>query len=334
MDETPNSRDLVTVVLDNCHKISARAAHIMAGIDDFISRNEKELSPENIEDMKVIKSSCGTLTDRIEGVLVSGKLQEVNSNQAEFAAYLTKIRHDLHNTINIIMGYTELLMLDFNNRGLAKYQETWSALMNEMKQIIEMSNELKAPEPPGGNEVIPMAELPEDEDLAIEGYEEFKKRVSILVVDDMSENRQILERYLRRIGFTRISLAEDGLAAMNMLKKHKFDIVLLDIEMPKMTGKELLPYIKEDMAKGNIMAIMISGYEGDEAVVECIALGAEDLITKPFNPELLRVRINSCVQRKWYRYKENIYRQRIDMVKKNLIRGYNLASILYTLWKI
>jgi len=89
-----------------------------------------------------------------------------------------------------------------------------------------------------------------------------------------------------------------------MMEETAFDVVLLDIMMPDMDGHELLDRIKAKEATHDIAVIMISAVNEVDSVVQCIQAGAEDYLTKPFDPTLLQARVNSCLQKKRGRDRE------------------------------
>jgi adenylate cyclase len=119
----------------------------------------------------------------------------------------------------------------------------------------------------------------------------------ILVVDDNEGNRDVLSRRLLRDG-CEVMLAESGRQALRMLRRFNFDLVLLDIMMPEMDGYEVLTALKEDSQLRRLPVIMITAVDEIESVVRCIELGADDYLLKPFNPTLLRARINALLERK------------------------------------
>lgn len=125
----------------------------------------------------------------------------------------------------------------------------------------------------------------------------------ILVVDDNEMNRDMLSRRLERQGY-RSLLAEDGAQALELLAAHDFDLVLLDIMMPRLNGYQVLEHIKQDAALRHIPVIMISAVDDLDSVVKCIEMGAEDYLFKPFNPILLKARINASLEKKRLRDRE------------------------------
>ncbi len=121
---------------------------------------------------------------------------------------------------------------------------------------------------------------------------------SVLVVDDIADNRDILARRLSRLGVGTIEQASNGRAALAAIERHPFDLVLLDIMMPEMDGFEVLQHLKSQGRLTELPVIVISALSDLEPVVRCIELGAEDFILKPFNATLLRARILATLEKK------------------------------------
>jgi DNA-binding response OmpR family regulator len=90
----------------------------------------------------------------------------------------------------------------------------------------------------------------------------------------------------------------DGEQALQRLKEQPFDLVLLDVMMPKLDGYGTLAGLKADEKLRAIPVIMISALDELSSVVRCIEAGAEDYLPKPFNPTLLRARIGACLEKK------------------------------------
>jgi adenylate cyclase len=119
----------------------------------------------------------------------------------------------------------------------------------------------------------------------------------ILVVDDDPLNRKLLTGSLERDGH-RATPAPDGAAALTAIAEDAPDVVLLDIEMPRMDGIELLGRLKDDPKLRYVPVIMISGVEDDQRLLKCLEMGAEDFLPKPADPAVLRARINAGLDRK------------------------------------
>ncbi len=119
----------------------------------------------------------------------------------------------------------------------------------------------------------------------------------LLVVDDNRVNRLLLAHGLEQQGHE-VALAEDGKIAMDMLRDKPFDLVLLDIDMPRMNGFEVLEAMLQDSNLHDVPVIMTSASDELDRVVKCIEMGAEDFLTKPLNPILLRARVNASLEKK------------------------------------
>ncbi len=122
----------------------------------------------------------------------------------------------------------------------------------------------------------------------------------LLVADDNKVNRLLMARSLQLQGH-RVELAENGVVALQMLRRGGFDLLLLDIEMPEMNGFELLEHLKADRALRDLPVIVTSCVEGLDNIVRCIGLGAEDYLPKPVNAVLLKARIGACLEKKHLR---------------------------------
>ena len=135
---------------------------------------------------------------------------------------------------------------------------------------------------------------------------------NILVVDDDKEIVKAIEIYLNKEGYNIIK-AYNGEEALKKLEKNEIHLIILDIMMPKKDGIETL----KDIRKGKtIPVILLSAKSEDEDKIEGLDLGADDYITKPFNPLELLARVNSNIRRytklgamseKKSEKKENVY---------------------------
>jgi phosphoserine phosphatase RsbU/P len=121
---------------------------------------------------------------------------------------------------------------------------------------------------------------------------------AILVVDDDEDNRYTLTSRLRRDGYHKVVVATSGPEALDRLAKEFIDLVLLDIMMPEMDGYQVLERMKSDRTLRDIPVIMISALDQFESVIRCIERGAEDYLSKPFNPVLLRARVRASLEKK------------------------------------
>jgi len=144
-----------------------------------------------------------------------------------------------------------------------------------------------------------------------------KEDACILIVDDNDDNRYTLKRRLKRIGLKKIVEAENGLEAMKQVELQDFDMILLDIMMPIMDGYEVLKRLRAESRFIHMPIIMISALSDVDDVVKAIDLGADDYLLKPFNPVLLRAKVESSLLKK-----------RLFEVEKNFYRDYDKSTQL------
>jgi class 3 adenylate cyclase len=136
----------------------------------------------------------------------------------------------------------------------------------------------------------------------------------VLAADDNEFNRHIIQRWLQRQGHT-VSLASNGVEALQLLERAPFDVILLDIVMPELNGVQVLARLKENPDWQHIPTIMITSLQEMDAAKLCIELGAEDYLTKPFQSALLEARIGTCLEKKRLRDREAVYLQQIEEEK-------------------
>lgn len=119
----------------------------------------------------------------------------------------------------------------------------------------------------------------------------------LLVADDNKVNRLLLTRSLELLGHT-VATAENGRVALDMLHGSRYDLLLLDMEMPEMDGFAVLAAMKQEPSLREVPVIVTSSLEGIDHVVRCIELGAEDYLPKPVNAVLLKARIGASLEKK------------------------------------
>ena len=147
----------------------------------------------------------------------------------------------------------------------------------------------------------------------------------MLVVDDNASSRTLLAASLEEQGYT-VEMAENGRQALEMLHVQSFDVVLLDLLMPEMDGFQVLERMKADSALQHIPVIIISASDEIESVVRCIEMGAADHLPKPFDPVMLRARVNASLAAKRLHDQEQAYlkiiqaeRQRSERLLLNIL---------------
>lgn len=133
----------------------------------------------------------------------------------------------------------------------------------------------------------------------------------ILVVDDVADNREILTRRLVRRNFEVVE-AVGGQDALDKIAGSAFDLVLLDIMMPDISGVQVLERVRADPAHANLPIIMVTAKSQSEDVVESLALGANDYVTKPVDFEVALARINTQLARKRIADAAEVEKQKLE----------------------
>ena len=128
----------------------------------------------------------------------------------------------------------------------------------------------------------------------------------VLVVEDDAVSRKMLTLHLEHRGYE-VSVAEDGLVAMELLAKNSFDAILLDQMMPRLDGYGVLQRLKADPLLQDVPVIVISANEAAEDVIRLIEMGAQDHLVKPYNVRLLDARLRSSLMSKKMRDQELEY---------------------------
>lgn len=119
----------------------------------------------------------------------------------------------------------------------------------------------------------------------------------ILIVDDVEDNRFVLDRHLKRAGFA-TDMCVDGMSALASIRAFAPDMVLLDWMMPGLSGLETLQAIREEHDENRIPVIMCTAIGEESSIVDAIKAGANDYVMKPINFPILMARMKSQLVRK------------------------------------
>src|SRR5262245_49837719 len=140
----------------------------------------------------------------------------------------------------------------------------------------------------------------------------------ILVVDDERSMRELLAIVLRREGYE-VLLAENGRTAVRMLEREPVDLLISDIKMPDLSGVDVLRAAKK--IDQDILGIMITAFASTETAVEAMRLGACDYLSKPFDVDLLRMKVREKIENRQLR-QENV------LLKRTLGLTHQFANII------
>lgn len=122
-------------------------------------------------------------------------------------------------------------------------------------------------------------------------------KANILIVDDEEVVRLSHLRSLEAVDCN-ARAAEDGMAAINVMEQHPFDVVLLDLRMPGLDGMDVLKTIKQRWPDSEV--IVITGYPSIETAKEAVRLGAFNYLTKPLGPdEVIKAANDAVIQKRW-----------------------------------
>lgn len=290
------------------------------------ARNGPEQAVPDLERILTAARDLHAMVDR----LLDKDLADSLFSGADEAAAQHKLRHDLRTPINAIKGYGEMLLEDLEDLGAERLRGDFDVLLDQANRLLSQIDTIvdfsragsatPAATPCGPAEAAAMfAGLVESIRPVGEAEAQAAETGNILVVDDMEANRTLLSRRLTRDGH-RVATAEGGRQALGLMEVDDFDLVLLDLMMPEMNGFEVLARIKADPRLHQIPVIMISALDEMDSVVRCIEAGAEDYLAKPFNPVLLKARINAGLEKKRWRERERLYLNRLEDEKEKFER--------------
>lgn len=121
--------------------------------------------------------------------------------------------------------------------------------------------------------------------------QDIDRNMKILIVDDFATMRKIVKTLFERLGFHKITEAEDGAEALAKLKADSFDFIVSDWNMPKMMGLDLLKAVRADQSLKDIPFLMITAESQKENVVQAVQAGVSNYVVKPFNQEVVETKL-------------------------------------------
>ena len=272
-------------------------------------------------DLARIHQAGVALQQLIDGLIDPGCVAQ-RAADGDYETFVGKLRHDLRTPMNAVKGYGEMLLEDALAAHAPVFVRDLQNMLGAAKRLLARIDSLVDL---AGADMVADREAPAqlldrlshvirplpDGGTAAKQTEPSR----ILVVDDHQSNRDLLARRLTRDGHDVVT-AEDGVTALKLVEENAFDLVLLDLLMPRMSGYEVLCRLKSDPRHRELPVIMISALDEIDSIVRCIEVGAEDYLPKPFDPVLLRARLNSCLERKRLRDRERVIAQQLRVEKE------------------
>jgi adenylate cyclase len=254
------------------------AAVTMLG-DMLNGLDKKEHPPDLISDIRKMRSIGRGLLRKLR--------QPVNGDDPGLR------RHDLRNALNPLMGLCQLALLREEEDGFGAFSKNFQMVYQFCQ---EFNHNLSF------NCTVPFrsSEQPRPHKLRVPTS---AKPGNLLVVDDNTSAREVLCHLLAKRGH-KVAQASDGREALALMKANAFDLVLLDLLLPGIDGFQVLKRLKARPGLARSSVIVISGVEQTQQAIKCIALGAEDYLTKPIDNLLLQARVDSCLYKRQLRLRE------------------------------
>ena len=265
-------------------EVQAPATAVIDFIDMIIDDARGSQSESLLADLNRMRSASVQLNAFVKSLIQdsSAGLQK-NETPEEFHR---RLRHDLRTPLNAIKGYSELLIEDMEADGkqplrsdLIKLKESADQLLSQIDAMAALARGEDLELSVGGDRAVKL-DLVADilrtvQPLPASGTREAAQSSRILIVDDNASNRDVLERRLVREGH-QVATATNGATALELVVGEKFDLILLDLIMPEMSGFEVLRRLKASEHTSHIPVIVISALDELDSVVRCIEAGAED----------------------------------------------------------
>lgn len=270
---------------DDLHKVHTAGLQLLASTDAI-------LNPSQLKDHPVA--------------------QDVNS-------FGSRVRLELLTPLSTVIGYSEMLLEDAPAALLDDLQRIDAAaqlllgMINDIVNLAQQQLQTLAGQP----SLLSNLQIENPANLAFaQTADKLIRSVQasdpkgvgghILVVDDNAINCDLLSRQLTRQGYT-VTTVNSGAQALGAMDEATYDLVLLDIFMPDMNGLDVLSQIKQTVDWQATPVIMISAIDELSSVVHCIEMGAEDFLSKPFNPILLQAKIKACLEKKRLQAQQSMY---------------------------
>ena len=305
-------------------EVQAPATAVTEFLDMIIEDARRLQLDAMLADLDRMRGASVQLNTFVKGII---RTHPDRQDDETAEAFHRRLRHDLRTPLNAIKGYSELLIEDMEADGehplradLAKLKESADQLLGQIDAMVALARQQgegadgadgRAKELDVVADVLrTVAPLP-----AVGELREAMQSSAILVVDDNAANRDVLERRLTREGHTVVTAAT-GAAALALVAEREFDLVLLDLIMPEMSGFEVLRRLKATDLTKDIPVIVISALDEIDSVVRCIEAGAEDYLSKPFNPTLLQARVGASLEKKWLRDREKKFIAELEQEKR------------------
>jgi class 3 adenylate cyclase/CheY-like chemotaxis protein len=309
-------------------ELSAPVAVILGYAEMMLEDAARPDMAEFADDLRRIHAAGTQLAGFIDRFLGAG---EAGTDGMTADAFKAWFRHDLRTPINAVRGYAEMMLEAAEERGFATFATDLrrliaasGAFLDRVEGLVTLEG-VAAPvaqsdsRPLQGLEVLKESLLPEVASAIrplADGHATRRVHAGrILVADDNEANRDLLSRRLERGGHLVVT-AEDGMQALDIACAREFDLILLDLMMPRLNGYEVLVRLRAAERTAHVPVIMISALDEMDSVVRCIEAGAEDYLPKPWNPVILQARVNACIEKKQLRDRDRSHLLELEVAHK------------------
>ena len=267
-----------------------------------------------IADLDKLRQASRRLSGRVSELMNGG--HDLSTEQAA-----RNLRHDLRTPIAAVLGYGELIAEEAQDAGaepsrqLADILSAAKRLLADLDGLVTLQGAAAAGEADKPDAVLPamlrqavavadqLSRAPQSRNATVTGR--------ILVVDDNESMRDLILRRLIREGHS-VEGCDSGQVALELAATGAFDLMLLDLMMPGITGLDVLRELETQPGGRSLPVIVISAFDEMQAAVQCIEAGADDFLSKPLDETLLRARITSSLERKFLR-------DRSEMLLRNVL---------------
>lgn len=271
----------------------------IVGFSQMLTDDASQQALAGNDDLEKMLAAARELYSFVRDHLPTGSDDPAPSSLAEHSR---EVRHEIGNRLSQVFGYCQLLLMEepgvlsepfrADLEKIAEYCSRVEAALKKRKDLDEAATEQDA-----RDHKIPVSAMPPPPLLRP------VDPATVLVADDNQSSREVLARILERDGH-KVTVAADGREALEILQHQEFDLVLLDFVMPGMTGFDVLRMMKGDDRLQHMPVIIVSALSAMREVVACIERGADDFLPKPVDLQLLRARVNACLERKRLRERE------------------------------
>jgi adenylate cyclase len=322
------------------HDLRTPLNHIIGYCEMLLEESASDTKPQLIADLERIH-----LAGRRLLIVVNDLFDPIKS--AAYKGNPELVHHEIRTPLNQIIGYAEMLQEEAQEQGADAFAADAGKILEAAHKLLQLVMENFGAVKPAGDidenaagtlstnfirrsDIASVSSTP-----AILPSISNESGGSILIVDDDEGNRTMLSRRLQRLGF-QTTTAENGRSALEKMRGARFDLMLLDIQMPELNGYEVLERLKADPTLRDVPVIVLSASDEIERVARCIEMGAEDYLPKPFDPVLLRARIGASLEKKRLRDREVSHLRQIQEEKQrsddllHIILPHDVAQELKT----